>query len=540
MRRGAGRLRPLRARDRRGRHRQDAARRARARAGGAHRPTPAPRAPPWPSRTRRSRRSCANACADRLDLLEACGPFAPYLAPLLPELGIAGSGRGRGGARRGAPPRVRRSRSRGPAAIVLDDLHWADEATLALLPRARSRAGATCRSCWSRSRATRCRPTPTGCAACARSCAGSATCSSFRCGRSTAEDTARLAAAVAGEELDDDVIAALHERSHGIPFYVEELAAALALRRPARTPEGSHCPRRCSTRSCCAPRRSRCRAQRARAGGRGRAALRDRACRRRAAPMRSPRRWPRGSSSRPGPDTSSSATRSCATRSTRRSVDAPPLAARVGSRGALDEAGGIGVRARDALARRGRGRACPRGADGGGRGFGERLRVSRRGKALRARARLGGGTEPVRFELLERLATCAELAGDLAGSARAWREAIDGRAGRGEVENVAEAQHAMGRVLALRGSPERALAAWMTAADAFAACGRPKTRLAPGSRPLRSCTSAAISAQRWPRSRRPWTSCRRSAPPDLRSRARSLEGVVLGKLGETPSKRSKA
>ena len=85
---------------------------------------------------------------------------------------------------------------------------------------------------------------------------------------------------------------------------------------------------------------------------------------------------------------------------------------------------------------------------------------------------LDGGAEPLRFELLERLAVCAELAGDLAGSARAWREVIDGRRGRGEVERVAEAEHAIGRVLALRGSTERALAAWFAAADAFAACGR--------------------------------------------------------------------
>ena len=40
---------------------------------------------------------------------------------------------------------------------------------------------------------------------------------------------------------------------------------------------------------------------------------------------------------------------------------------------------------------------------------------------------LAGGPEPMHFELLERLAVCAELAGDLATSARAWRELIDGR-----------------------------------------------------------------------------------------------------------------
>ena len=85
---------------------------------------------------------------------------------------------------------------------------------------------------------------------------------------------------------------------------------------------------------------------------------------------------------------------------------------------------------------------------------------------------LDGGTEAARFDLLERLAVCAELAGDLARSARAWREVIDGRRGRGEVERVAEAQESIGRVLALRGSNERALIAWAAAAEAFEACGR--------------------------------------------------------------------
>jgi len=67
-------------------------------------------------------------------LLEACGPFAPYLAPLLPELGMPAQDAG-------AAPLVEALRrafaeagTGGPAAILLDDLHWADEATLALLP----------------------------------------------------------------------------------------------------------------------------------------------------------------------------------------------------------------------------------------------------------------------------------------------------------------------------------------------------------------------------------------------------------------------
>ena len=87
---------------------------------------------------------------------------------------------------------------------------------------------------------------------------------------------------------------------------------------------------------------------------------------------------------------------------------------------------------------------------------------------------LGGSRDAERFDLLERLAVCAELAGDLGTSARGWREVIDGRRGQGEVERVAEAQQTLGRVLALRGSVARAL-------DALAG----RRRRVPGLRPRR-------------------------------------------------------
>ena len=111
LRLGARGLRPLRARDRRGRHRQDAARRARRRAGGPHllrrcrailgrRAVRAGRAGParmpapiaWPPRGLRALRALPGSAAARAR--------------------DAGPGRGRGGARRGAPPRIRRSRDR--------------------------------------------------------------------------------------------------------------------------------------------------------------------------------------------------------------------------------------------------------------------------------------------------------------------------------------------------------------------------------------------------------------------------------------------
>jgi DNA-binding CsgD family transcriptional regulator len=468
------------------------------------------------------------------DVAEACGPLAPYLAPLLPELGLAALDAGEATLIEALRRAFAEMASHGPVAVVLDDLHWADEATLLLLPRIAAGLGET----------------PLLLVGLARDEVPADT---HRLRRLRAElrrvcdpveiplrplvreDTARLAEAVACASLDEDVVTVLHERSHGIPFYVEQLATALA--RDARhadvlaaaLPESLLDAVLLRTDGLSAPARSAL--ERAAVFG---------------------QRWDAAHAS-DGADGD---------------AVAEALAA-----GFLVAAGPGHLEFRHALVRDAIYEAIPwtrrRALHGSvARELEEaRAPASERathwlgaGEVARARAALteaadasasvyayrdaaklyeraldlGGGTEPQRFELLERLATCAELAGDLAGSARAWREAIDGRAGRGEVENVAEAQHAMGRVLALRGSPERALAAWSAAADSFASCGRAedaaRSRLAAAQilhvggnlRPALAAIEAAIAE------------LPEDSPPDLRSRARSLEGVVLGKLGQTP------
>ena len=229
---------------------------------------------------------------------------------------------------------------------------------------------------------------------------------------------------------------------------------------------------------------------------------------------------PRRAPARPA---SSSGTRSCATRSTRRSRGRAAARCTRSVARSLEDAGasaaerathwlGAGevVRARAALAE----------AAGGVRG---RLRLPRRGEALRtgARSRRRRGAE--RFELLERLAVCAELAGDLAGSARAWRE-VDRRPARPRRGRAASPrpQHAIGRVLALRGSTERALAAWSAAADAFAACGRHEDAARSRLAAAQVLQSTGASGLRSPPSRRLSPSSRPAPrPTSARARARS-------------------
>ena len=164
----------------------------------------------------------------RPDLPEACGPLAAHLAALLPELGPPPQDAGEETLIEALRRAFTALAEPGPVAVLLDDLHWADEATLLLLPHL----------------AAELRQVPLLLVIAARDEVPADT---HRLRRLRAQlrrvsdpvelalapldrdDTARLAAAVTGGELDDATLAALHDRTHGVPFYVEELAATLGL-----------------------------------------------------------------------------------------------------------------------------------------------------------------------------------------------------------------------------------------------------------------------------------------------------------------------
>jgi DNA-binding CsgD family transcriptional regulator len=81
--------------------------------------------------------------------------------------------------------------------------------------------------------------------------------------------------------------------------------------------------------------------------------------------------------------------------------------------------------------------------------------------------------EESRLETLERYAVCAELAGDLADAAKAWRELATIRSARGEGLAFAEAQRRLAAVTELKGERETAFAARRLAVEALVSADRP-------------------------------------------------------------------
>ena len=80
-----------------------------------------------------------------------------------------------------------------------------------------------------------------------------------------------------------------------------------------------------------------------------------------------------------------------------------------------------------------------------------------------------GEDDRSRLDSLERLARCAELAGDLGDAATVWREVADGRQRDGDLLRLGDAQRRLAAVLELQGRWQEALASRERAATAFTA-----------------------------------------------------------------------
>ena len=145
-----------------------------------------------------------------------------------------------------------------------------------------------------------------------------------------------------------------------------------------------------------------------------------------------------------------------------------------------------------------------------------------------------GMEDALRLDVLDQLGQCAQLCGMLTEAARAWREVAEGRRQAGDLAAYALTERKLANVAELQGHWERALAARTAAAQAFAASRLPAEaaveRLAAAAH-LRSAaqyraalellaTAAEDAAQ--------------AGRPDLRARILGLEGNVRARMGQTP------
>jgi DNA-binding CsgD family transcriptional regulator len=143
-----------------------------------------------------------------------------------------------------------------------------------------------------------------------------------------------------------------------------------------------------------------------------------------------------------------------------------------------------------------------------------------------------GSNEPARLALLERVARCAQLCGELAEAIVAWREIADGRRAAGDTLGAAEAERQLATGYQLQGASERALLARRAAASAFSDGDRPgeaASELLAAATHLDSSgnLAAALELVEWA-----GVEATLSGRTDLRARVLGVEGTVRAKLGQ--------
>jgi DNA-binding NarL/FixJ family response regulator len=143
-----------------------------------------------------------------------------------------------------------------------------------------------------------------------------------------------------------------------------------------------------------------------------------------------------------------------------------------------------------------------------------------------------GERGPERIALLERHALCAELAGELAEAARSQREVVAARRSEGAGRALADAERRLAGICELQGDRERALAARRVAAEAFAANGLPGEAAAERLVAAGYLQSAGSHSDAVELAHLAGEEARRAERTDLRARALGLEGVARAKRGE--------
>jgi DNA-binding CsgD family transcriptional regulator/tetratricopeptide (TPR) repeat protein len=144
-----------------------------------------------------------------------------------------------------------------------------------------------------------------------------------------------------------------------------------------------------------------------------------------------------------------------------------------------------------------------------------------------------GDEDPAdRIEVLARYARCAELAGELPEAVKAWRELAAVRSAQGEPLAFADAQRRLAYAHELKGDREAAFAARRVAADTFAAGDRPADAAAERLAMANHRRVGADYSEAMELARAAAAEAEVAGRRDLRARALGLEGVARAKRGE--------
>jgi len=142
--------------------------------------------------------------------------------------------------------------------------------------------------------------------------------------------------------------------------------------------------------------------------------------------------------------------------------------------------------------------------------------------------------EAWRLDVLDQLGHCAQLCGMLPEAARTWREVADGRRQHGDLQAYAEAERKLAGIAELQGHWERALAAREAAAQAFAASKLPAESAAE----RLSAAAHLRSSGRYRTALELLSTATEEAAqagrPDLHARIMGLEGNVRARMGQVP------
>ncbi|HET9494744.1 MAG TPA: AAA family ATPase [Chloroflexia bacterium] len=145
-----------------------------------------------------------------------------------------------------------------------------------------------------------------------------------------------------------------------------------------------------------------------------------------------------------------------------------------------------------------------------------------------------GAEEDSRIDVLDRLGQCAQISGMPAEAARAWSEVADAHRQGGDLRAYAETERKLANVAELQGHWERALAAREAAARSFAASGLPAEAAAERLAAAAHLRSAGHYHQALELLSTAEDEAKQAGRFDLQARVMGLQGNVHARLGQVP------